>query len=530
MITMDSPFALTWANHNVADAEDYKRIRTRVVRRVHKLRKYLSIQQRKTKQYSHHSISAEDVGKDYKYWLIALLSLERDFCYAMELKSLSQLDAKLDTRAKHKLFLTRLKRSVQECDSLVQLVGGIDASSTNELELLVYREFINAQQSMALKQWDSAIAQLSLARVGLQFLEEHGNAENFGKYKGVIDSDIDSLLIGAIHKSSKNYSSDIGEVAKSVVSLRSDSRVYQLISSVDDSFLKPSGESKSVKELQWRSYTAKIKDDSLGRTLYKIQTCPLESMDDFDTLNNLISQASESHSMWLQNEIKEEDDEILTSYLQYTHVLTSLRRNVKLLGTVKPTEALTLLDKINQEVESLEEIPGVFNDDELYETLQGMKHYYNALKLKHIADFYFSQKQFKESLLLSSKVCESLEDVKISIPFEFINEDTVKELHAQVKTLVTNSQILAQLSQSSTSDSLADDVSRGLTRDSTIVNLNMTPISVKPVLFDIAFNYIHQQDQPQPQQQATPSVTKAQVGNEANSSDKKKGFFGIFGR
>lgn len=515
---MESPFALTWGTHDVADAETYRRIRTRVLRRLHKLRKYLSIQQRN--RYTHRSITSEDVASDYKFWLLALLTLERDFVYALEVKSLAQLDTQ-NTKSKKKLLITRLKRSIQEVQLCGQLAAQFD--KTAQLEVAVYAEYIKAQLSMVLQHWDVAIDQLSLSRVGLQFLEEHGNAENVGKYKAVIDSDIDTLLVGAIHMSKNAHSGDIGEVAKQSVSKQSTSTVYKVVAETNESYLVPSGEANLIKELQWRSYSASIKDDSLARLLYKIGNAPLETMERYDDLTSLLSQATETHNLWLQNEVKEEDDEILSSYLQYTTVLTSLRRNVTLLATVRPTAALTLLDKIQQEVVALEEIPGVFNDDDLFESLEGLKNYYSCLKWKILADHHFGGKEYKKSLLLSSKIQESLQTVKLTVEFPFITDEVVQELANKSKDLLITSQILAQITGPS-QGSLADNINSA--NGDKIVDLAIRPISVKPVLFDVAFNYIQGTSAPVG---TTPSPT-ATVSSPETSEEKKKGFFGLFGR
>jgi signal recognition particle subunit SRP68 len=515
---MDSPFALTWAAHDSQDVESLRTNRHRITRRIHKLRKYLGVQQKK--KYVHKIFSQDDVAKDPKYWLIELLSMERDFLYALEVKSLGQLK---NTMGNQKLFLTRLKRSLEKISRIIDISQ--DLSYTDQLELLIYKEFIGVQLSMTSGQYDNAINQLSLTRIGLQFLEEYGHAQNKGKYKSMIDSDLDSLFIGSIHRSKQNYSMDLDDLSKQIISTQQSSAIYTIIEAKDSSYLQQS-DSSSIKELQWRSYTAKIKDDSLGRLLYKIQGYELSTMEDYDKLNALITQAYESHQNWLVNEVKEEDDEILGSYLQYTQLLTSIQRNASLLAGLKQISKLSLLDKINQELKGISEIPGVFNDDELVESLDTMKKYYNSLKLQIIGDYYYGSKAYREALLVFKTMVDSLENASLKLSFSFIDESTISQLHSTAKESLTSAQILSQLTSNATGTVL-DDITNP--NPKTIVDLRMAPISVKPVLFDVAFNYIHN-DVPQKSTMASQQPAQ-KIENEATGEgETKRGFFGIFGR
>lgn len=289
-----------------------------------------------------------------------------------------------------------------------------------------------------------------------------------------------------------------------------------------------------IKEIDWRSYTARVKDETTSRLLSRAQNVKFDDLESYDNALILWQEALENHSSFIskadQNDDEEQDDQILLAYIKYSSLITRLRRDQTLLSGNKK-ESLRILDTIITTINEIKELPGVYSDDELFQNLELLSQYYQGLKLKMIGQIYFDDKSYKESLLLCTKSLESLKDAKFTVEIEFISNKDLQTLQSDILTLKQNSHVLAQIEQGLSKDkSVADDVYKFSNDYKNIVNFQIEAAPVKPVLFDVAFNYIsYNKSDTKTQFQKQTTQEKAHASQE-QTENKKKGFFGIFGR
>lgn len=532
----ESPLAITFGARNSAflqTSDDFRKQRVKVTRRIHKLKGYLKIQVKDTKNFKPKKITPDDYSSDDKYYLLSILEAERDYLYALEIKALLDLNSSVNVKSKQKLLSTRLRKGYKLSQTLVDISHN-ETDKTKRLEILVYNDLLQAYLAIVSKKWKVAISSYSLARIGLKFLEKHGEIpENKILYKDIIEETIDESFKLAIYRDSKSISVDLNEYSKTVVSQSaSNSDTYKFIDSQDSSFLQADQEAELIKEIEWRNYTAKVKDETTSRLLSRAQNVKFENLDSYDNALILWQEALENHSAFIaksdQND-EEQDDQILLAYIKYSSLITRLRRDDTLLSENKK-ESLRILDTIITTIKEIKELPGVYSDDELFQNLELLSQYYQSSKLNIIGQTYFDDKSYKESLLLSSKALESLQDAKFTVEFEFINNETLGNLQKQISTLKQNSHVLAQIEQGLSKDkSVSDDVYKFANDHKNIVSFNIEPTPVKPVLFDVAFNYIsYNKDEDKTQIQKQP--TKERTTSEEQTENKKRGIFGIFGR
>lgn len=541
---MDSqtPLALTFGARTTAflqASEDYKKQRTTVTRRIHKLKKYLKIQSKDSKNYKPHVTSQEQYDSNDKYYLLDLLLVERDFLYALELQKSTNTDAKA-IKSRLVLILTRLKKALKYANHLVELSAGKE----NHLEVLIYKEILLGYYSVNNRKWEQAIKAYSIARVALQFLESK-DKENV-LYNDIIDESIDESFKLAIYRSMKLNTVDLNEFSKKItIEKLSAHEISQHITSQDTEFLKPLSESELIGNIEWRNYNAQVKDETTSRIITKVSSLQTNDLDAFAVALSLWQDALDAHTSYIhknsdqvaENDEDEDqqDDEILLAYLKYSLLLTRVQRDATLLANANKTQSLRVLTSIGETLKEVLELPGVYSDDELFENLNIVINYFKGVKSQLIAEYYFNKRQYVESLALSSASLKYLESANLIVDFEFINNEKLQTLIASLQTLQKNSHVLSIINISNAKSSALSDVSQVNTDLNNIFNFKMEPVPVKPVLFDLAFNYIaydHNDHAPTPADVAA----SAPVGAGSNTvqdevvEEKKKGFFGLFGR
>lgn len=517
-----NPLELSFGERNSAflqSADDFRKQRVKVTRRIQRLKSYLKIQVKNTKNYKKIEITSDNYNENEKYYLLSFLLAERDYLYALEIKNLIDLNGN-GIKSKQKLLLTRLRRSLNSINKLID-ISTDETSFIKKLELLIYKELINAYYSINVKKWQNAIKSYSISRVALQFLEQFEDSKtNNILYKDIIEETIDDSFKLAIYRDSKNSTIDLTEYSKKIINDSMD--IYKLISAKDESFLKPTLESDLIKEISWRSYEATVKDETTSKLLSKVLKLKLDSFESFESAISLWQQTLENHSSYIARSIQddeEQDDQILLAYIKYNSLLTRIRRDETLLSKNKK-ESLRILDSITSTLNEILELPGVYSDDELYSNLQHLIKYYKSYKLNILSLYFFSIKEYSKTLLLTSNAIGLLSESNFTIDLGFISNDIVNNLLNQISSLKQNSHVLAQIEVTLPKDkSIADDINKFHNNFTNIVKLSLEAIPIKPVLFDVAYNYISYTKEPQ----QIPSSNE-------ETDEKKKGFFGLFGR
>lgn len=568
-MSIQTPLATTYGarlSAYLTTYEDLKKHRKRLNKALVKLRHNLDIVTKDTKKYSEKEqtkgIRSAQYDEDERNGLLLLLIAERDSLYASEIKSLLEISGSRLSSYK-KLMVSRLKRTVQTSKKLLEVTQN-EKNSAVRTELYIYAALAQGLYLVNKKRWSEALQAFSIARCGLELIasqsSEDAEGENFNRtlLEELLDTLVDPSLNLAVSQNDQHESSaDIITVARKHChdsTLPYLQPAVELIASQDPQFVQEPEEEELSRKVTWREHEANVYNDELATKIARLNRVDWKEFaeaNDYDSLLQKWTALVDLHeSDILKN--KDEDDldkvqdgAIVLTYLKYNVHFTKLKRDLLLIeqlesqkfaSVAKKLQAhrdiLRLFDSIVSTVEQLKDLPGVYNDEEMYESLENMERFFVSKRAIVVADSYALANKLPEALKVYNHLSNTFEATsdfyKIeSFPYEVTSNDQVKELASTIQTNLSKIHVMAQFhsEQNSQSNLVVDNVfkfplSDGLAR---ITNAGdrgaIKPVLSKAVLFDVAFNYI-----------SYSSRADETSGGEPTEDKKKSGFFGIFGR
>lgn len=535
-------------------ADDFKRHRTRVNKRILKLRRDFNLVTKDTKNYSAKEqtskITPQQYDENKDYGLIELLLAERDMLYAHEIKA--KLDINSEKSSSYTTLLkTKMKRALFHVDNLIKLTAG-ETNDKIKIEVYIYAALVAGQLSITRKQWLNALNAFSIAKCSLDYLNsQDSDRESFSKTlcNELLENTIDPSLNLAASQLDDVPSTDLKTLSRKYCHENSFPEISPVLNLIDPLFTKDISSSVRLqKEVDWRGHVATIYNDELAYKIHELtnnkEWLKYNDANQFDHVIaswiNILELHKEDSQKYQDDDDmdKVQDRAILLTYINYNLLFTKLKRDLLLAGqlvahkTVEDNKDITRIYLgIIKLVEELKELPGVYNDEDLYYSLENLEKYYESQKNVVIAESYQFNSRFAESLKIYNYVNQQLQVshdyYKVEFPFDVSTNTEVALFKVHLEKKVLQAQVSAQFEQgkrAACSKYTFEDMKKfpiGLE----VINLDkIEPVMCKPVLFDIAFNYI------------SPTTDSAQSGpaptlaSETNAEEtKKRGFFGIFG-
>ncbi|CDK24322.1 unnamed protein product [Kuraishia capsulata CBS 1993] len=570
---MDFPLQSTFGVRSAAvlqSAEAYQKHRKRINKSLKKTRRSLKIHTKDTKNYSNKEkiskISENDYENDQRYGKILLETAERDLLIIEETRILMAVHP---SKSKEKFIVSKYKTALKNALHLLEIISK-ESNEYKRLEAIVYTALIQGSLAISRKNWKIAIHAFSVARCSLQFLYAHNEiSEEGGKeiYTEIIDTYIDPALRLALGKDSNNKTADLDNAARYH---SHDNTVefivpaVEIISAKDASFVKASDEQASlklIKEIQWSQFSATIKSEDVARKIMDAQSM-LEQVKESDIASYdpaLLSwqEALQTHRQEMDRIKNEDEDEaqdryILLTYINYNYLILRIRRDVSLLVAVQSKaakksasntmvlehskDAVRLLEGITGTIAEVKDLPGVGNDEDLTSSLDSLESYYSAQKVMQIYNAYLISGRFTEALALVVKASETVQLSK-EITTEFpgtlpTNTDLIafkENISSALRRVHVLAQYARETSESSTKEYISDHLDKCIlaSPSETLkhivpLEIDLVPVAVKPVLFDVAFNFINYD--------APAQKSFDEKKSEETADKKKKGLFGLFGR
>lgn len=550
--------------------EDFRKQRKRTNKSLLKLRHDLNLVTRDTRNYKEKektsAISKEDYAADARYGSLLLLLAERDSLFANEIKSLLEISGEKLSSYK-KLMVSKLKKAVSTSTKLLSITEG-EADVVKRIELYVYAALTYGVYSVNKKRWDEAVYAFSVARCGLELLA--AQIPDFPS-EGLYDKTLIDELLDTIVDPSLNLAVSQGSAIETTSDLRTVSRTHcndatvaqlapavALIASVDETFVQEVEEEEVAKTVLWRDHEANIYNDELSIKIIKLTRTNWKSFSDANDYDSLYSQWSalvDVHSGDLAKNTDEDDEQkvqdgaILLTYLKYNMLFTRLKRDLLLIhqlstDTVSSVskrlhsnkDVLRLYSAVISAVDELKDLPGVYNDEDLFASLENMSRFFTVKRSVTIADSYSLARKFPEALKIYAQIERTFDASETfykvdEFPYDVTSNAQAEALTDEVSKCKVKAQSLAQFAREysgSAANVAVDDVYRFSIEGNTTQNITsvlqkgqIAPVLSKAVLFDIAFNYISYTSQPEP---------AAQAETDDGEEKKKGGFFGIFGR
>lgn len=224
-------------------ADDFKRHRTRVNKRILKLRRDFNLVTKDTKNYSAKEqtskITPQQYDENKDYGLIELLLAERDMLYAHEIKA--KLDINSEKSSSYTTLLkTKMKRALFHVDNLIKLTAG-ETNDKIKIEVYIYAALVAGQLSITRKQWLNALNAFSIAKCSLDYLNsQDSDRESFSKTlcNELLENTIDPSLNLAASQLDDVPSTDLKTLSRKYCHENSFPEISPVLNLIDPLFTK----------------------------------------------------------------------------------------------------------------------------------------------------------------------------------------------------------------------------------------------------------------------------------------------------
>lgn len=584
---MDFPLASTYGERSalfLQSADDYHRQRHRINKKLNKLRRNLNITTKDTKNYSEKNkistICAENYDMEPLFGDVLLYQIERDLLYAQETKLL--LDVHI-SKSKERFLISKYKKALKNAKQLISVISN-ENDKYKILEILTYTAIIEGSLAICKKKYKISLYSFSIARCCLQFLysvQELPNEYTKELYYDIIDLIVDPALKVSAIQTKSNRRSDLIQLSKEEV-FNNELIPYlykgiEIILNENSSFIIPTtgdDEIKLIEEISWGSYNARIKSEDISLAIMKVNE-ELKKIVDIDTSSydsslilyqdaiNLHLQEMERNND--ENEESENQEQyIILTYLKYNYLLLRIRRDITIMKDLDNKsndkksfnkqkllelwrDVIKVNDTIISSVNEIKELPGIANDDEIMDLINSLDLYFQIKKQMILSKSYLISNHYVKSLAIISnckKLTNQIKPFNIKLEGNLPNNEDIQIIKELIKEEESKVFILASYFKdngenlSVGSKYLIDNVSKfpefsskKLLENVSPLKVEFEPVNVKPVLFDIAYNYIKYDGKQQENVNSGKNNEFSEDEPIREGMEKKKGgFFGLFGR
>lgn len=554
---------------------DYQEHRRKVTNQIGRLRKELKIQLKTVKGSKtikgKADISLESLENDPRYSELIIFSMERLWAQAMETKAMLEVNSSASGR-RH--VISKLAKALKYYkDSDLGSFTKLDSNGQSplwKLEVVVYKSLLAGQLAFEQHRWTQASQKYSEARTGLTVVAEKSKNDALKEMIGeTISATVDPSLRFSVYQTQSKRDKDIPTLARALAQ-KADGDFLDLIKDIEPSALSLNNDqnpSAELGEIEWRQHKATVQDPDLASAILQARKVDssaqsIENVEEFDSvLQSWQDCVDKLHEIIEKAESSGNADQklyIVSSYLRYNLIFRRIQRDMLIISHLEKKQStqqkfstvyelardkLRIYGSISQSCAELLELPGVFNDEALHSSLTTVKKYYEALGAVNIAEAYSlnGQRSVSLSIYESLKTTITSDDVfDIQTPGDFLSKTDIQKLALKLESEAKKTHALASVDyfHSVTQKSaVSTDISRypsGSPEEvlSNIVELNgkLLPVPVKPVFFDIAFNYIAYNEKAKDEVLSS-STDKHQQQQQQDTPSKKKGFLGgMWGR
>lgn len=586
---MDFPLANTYGVRSelfLQSADDYHRHRHRVNKKLNKLRRSLNIVTKDTKNYQEKNktkdICAENYDMDPLFGDVLLYQIERDLLFAQETRLLLDVHT---SKSKEKFLTSKYKKALKTVKTLLSVISN-EEDNIKVLEVLTLAAIIEGSLALSRKKYSVSLYSFSIARCCLQFLYVYQTLpKDFTKelYYDIVDLVIDPALNVSAAQTKSSRVSDLNQLSKEQVFnnelIPYLHKAIEIISKENAAYITPSNENgdEVLKEITWGSYSAPIKSDDLSLNIMQINN-EIKKIDDSDSASYdsaliLYQDAIHLHTQEMGRTANDADDMenqeqyIILTYLKYNYLLLRVRRDTTILEDLNSKvqankdvskskllelwrESLKVNESILTSLNELKELPGIANDDTVMDSLNTLDAYYQIKKQMTLSEAYLISNKYVYALALVSNCSKILDGAK---PFSdeqnegnLPSNKDLKDLGIRIEEEKSKLYILASSFKDNKhtlsvgSKYVIDDIakfpefsSQDLLQNIAPSTVDIQPVNVKPVLFDIAYNYIRYDSETVTSHHLKKAAAEEPVREEFVGDEKEKkkgGFFGLFGR
>lgn len=583
------------ANIFVESANDYRQYRVKITNRIAKCRKRLKIEQRTlkgSKEMKRKSISVDDITRDIEFARVLLYLAERSWAHAMEAKAI--LETK-DSLSKKKHAISKLAKATKYIGQLTCHLDDCPFSEVAKLELYTYQAVLMGTLAMERHNWHSALSEFSSAKIGLQVLYGREISESSKELiRDLISTGVDVSLSFAAYQSKHDRKVDLPTLAKQIVSKNDSSKMTALINNLDRSALNMSKEESGshLDSIRWRAHNAQVQDPDLAslileaqkldsgfETTIQIGGTAINAFDNLlqtwqdaaDFVKEAIDRVESSQGGATRHDQQKQDLYIVSTYINYTLLLRRIQRDCMLIdqlaarNTKKSTskeleknrDIVRIYDTILQSCSQLLELPGVHNDEDLFDSLTTLSQFFRLRRTCLLGLSYRIQGDYKSSLALYALAQKNITEqssssslplgsahFKVQLAGSSVSNQDFDNALSELSQQLSRAHGMAafvELSEKNVINKNGPSVAESLSRypqgtpqeilDS-LVNPwpKIRPVPLKPVFYDIAYNFLNL-DETVESEESESNHSKDDSNVATTDLEQKKGFFGsLWGR
>ncbi|XP_017864181.1 PREDICTED: signal recognition particle subunit SRP68 [Drosophila arizonae] len=536
--------------HMIKDAQqqhglrhgDYQRYRGYCTRRIRRLRKALKYPQGDKRHFKRRDVTLSQLtGKkaDERFIHIPLISAERAWAYAMQLKQ----EANTEPRKRFHL-INKLRRACFYALQLQELCNTEAFDARTKLECEAYVAWMHGTLHFELQLWKSAGEHLKRAQVVYENLAKALPDDDQELYRAKVNEFTPNLRYCAYNISGGASGGKIDEILE----LRAQGVLENLDVLVSQT---KSESSEGLQTIDWRGRKVTVRpekvrlfllsaqelDKALAKTTKQdakielIERILMDCKDAIQAVRDEIKQDPKLRSLTTGQTVS--GVQYLLAYLSYIRHSRTLQRNLCLVDQaklnfddpnqqqgqaqtegkrVRPQDLARLYEIILQNVTEMQQISGMEEDTQYQSEVANLALTFKAFRCYYIALTLIDMKKWKEAVALYErasnyandalkgkscsefdlqselkKIVASIDGSKFSaLAYSVLEDDNSEDASGvSTKSQKTTKPLYERLSQYKEDQSLH-------TRSPNVFKLtpDMEPIPCKPLFFDLAMNYL----------------------------------------
>lgn len=407
---------------------EYSRYRQYCALRLSRLRKKLGFTHGKGR-FVQKKLTVQHVTQQ-KYLLLPLMSAERSWSLAMELKE----NQENNPRARFHM-LRRLKKAVKASNGLVALCAEM-ADDKTKLEAEAYCCWMTGNLRLEQEDWAPALESFTRAKTIYDHLSKVGDAETQETFKQRVQ-EIEPTIRFCNYNLSQGE--DLTGLKGSVVqSTGSDVLLQTKLEKVLTDLRKK--ESESMREITWNGKAVPVKNEKLRElvlaaqdSIFQIEkigslASKLELYDKTfitynDALNIIRDELRQLQAQSAKKNVKAEGQEsdlrFLFGFLSYTKLSKTVDRNLLLINSLtnksddpkqrsaSPKEIIKLYDTIIQNVTEMSGLRDT-DDEKYHKTIAAKLLTFKAFRCFYVAQSYYNASKWPETYALLDRTVEHI--------------------------------------------------------------------------------------------------------------------------
>lgn len=257
---------------------DYSTYHKQLGKKLLSCRKRLNIAVRNRGKFSkkgdYREITAEQIAEDHDYLHLILLTAERDWAHALELKAVHSADAKGITGRNRSHIISRLNKAARIADQLVQLLANGSASGASNIDALeatAYAALLRGAEQFEKQRWEPSLKSYSTVRIIYSAL---ASVQSPDTVKDLLSETIDPSIQYAAYQLKIPRTQALTTIARKA--FPSDVTLSAEVNKLDSSLLKQTGPDvqkgqadipSAPQTIDWRSRKVKIEDAAIAVAL-----------------------------------------------------------------------------------------------------------------------------------------------------------------------------------------------------------------------------------------------------------------------